>query len=219
MNEFVLEHSVCQSSLGHRVLPTRLISIDSTITSSKISARICQGDSLPIQTPYITLRHCWGNTKFLTTTRTNLSTFELSIPLDSLSRTFQDALFATVKLGFQYIWIDSLCILQDNPEDWKQESRSMHKVYKNSSCTISASGFPDGAEGFLPSKRRIDPVPGNITPRNHVPETECSTTQDDSRGCYHITTGHPWSTLRKGPIFSRAWTLQEQLLVSAFEYT
>jgi hypothetical protein len=219
MNECVLEHSVCQSSIDHRVLPTRLIYVDSTITSSKMLARICRGESLPVQTPYITLSHCWGDTKFLTTTRTNLSSFELSIPVNSLSRTFQDALFATVKLGFQYIWIDSLCILQDDPEDWKQESRSMYRVYKNSSCNISASGFPDGVKGFLPTKRHIDPVPGSVTLRNQVPKPGCSTTQDDSGGCYYVTTKRPWTELRDGPIFSRAWTLQEQLLVSAFEHT
>jgi hypothetical protein len=157
------------------VFPTRLVYVDPTSTSSKVSARIYRGDSLPIQTPCLTLSHCWGDAKLLTTTRTNLSSFESSIPVDSLSRAFQDALFVTTELSFQYIWIDSLCILQDDTEDWKQESRSMHAVYKNAICNISASGFSDGVEGFLSTKRRIDPVPVNVPLSHQFPETKCST--------------------------------------------
>jgi hypothetical protein len=150
----------------------------------------------------------------LSTTRTNLGSFESSLPVESLSRTFQDALFVTVELGFRYIWIDSLCIIQDDAEDWKQESLSMHGVYKYASCNISASGFPNGVEGFLLIKRRTNPVPVNMSLNNQLTEAEGSTAQNDTREGYRLTIDLPWEKLRRSPIFTRAWTLQEQLLVS-----
>jgi hypothetical protein len=145
----------------------------------------------------------------------DLSSFELSIPVNSLSRTFQDALFATVEIGFQYIWIDSLCILQDDAEDWIQESRSMHAIYKNAGCCISASGFSNGLKGFLLPERRIDPVPVNVCLRHQSPGTERSTARNDPKNGYQLMIESPWYEVRLSPIFRRAWTLQEQLLVSA----
>jgi hypothetical protein len=49
--------------------------------------------------------------------------------LDELPRTFQDAIQVTRELGIKYIWIDSLCIIQDDPVGWEQESKRMHGIY------------------------------------------------------------------------------------------
>ncbi|KAF9735728.1 hypothetical protein PMIN06_010116 [Paraphaeosphaeria minitans] len=92
-------------------------------------------------------------------TRANAGAFEVSLPLHELSKTFQDALFATETMGFQYIWIDSLCIIPDDLDDWKHEAQVMHNVYRNCACMVSASAFAHGAEGFILNKRRIDPSP------------------------------------------------------------
>jgi hypothetical protein len=119
-----------------------------------------------------------------------------------------------VNLGFQYIWIDSLCIVQDDPEDWKRESLSMHEVYKNASCNVSASGFPDGAEGFILNERRIDPTPVTVSLGDESPEIGRASPQNPSGDVYLLTHENPWLEIKKGPIFLRAWTLQEQLLVS-----
>lgn len=90
----------------------------------------------------------------------------------------------------------------------------MHAVYKNAICNISASGFSDGVEGFLSTKRRIDPVPVNVPLSHQFPETKCSTAQNNSKKSYCVMNAEPWNELRRSPIFLRAWTLQEQLLVS-----
>jgi len=173
--------------------------------SSKLKANICRGASLPRCTPYLTLSHCWGGEEFLTTTHTNLCAYECSLPIDSLSRTFQDAFLATVKLNFQYIWIDSLCIVQDDPDDWKRESLSMHKIYKHAACNISASGFANGKEGFILSNRRINPSPVAITLGR-------TANQSSSEKSHYLACAFPWEVMREGPVFNRAWTLQEQLL-------
>jgi hypothetical protein len=208
------KHPECQLSTNQRKLPTRLVKVEATTKSSKISAKICHSEGLPKATPYLTLSHCWGSTKFLTTTRANLSSFETALPASSLSRTFQDALFATVNLGFQYIWIDSLCIVQDDPKDWEKEALLMHDVYRNSSCNISASGFSNGAEGFILDERRINPAPMAVSFHRRPSRSKSSACQNATKKAYQMIYGYPWQELHRGVIFRRAWTLQEQFLVS-----
>ena len=215
IKECCLGHSECRVSTDGRKLPTRLISVQPTGTGSKLLAKICHGDTLPIETPYLSLSHCWGDTKFLTTTRANLNSFELSLPVDRLSGTFKDAFFATVNLGFQYIWIDSLCIVQDDPEDWERESSLMREVYRNASCNVSASGFVNGLEGFILNERRIDSTPLLVRLRQQSFIVENSALQYDNEKTCYMTHGYPWDVMKRSPIFLRAWTLQEQLLVGS----
>jgi hypothetical protein len=203
-------HSECQQRVT-RKLPKRLIYVHRNATSSEIEARICQSDKLPQSTQYLSLSHCWGQTTFLTTTRENISEFELSLPVDRLSLTFQDALFTTIALGFEYIWIDSLCIIQNDTDDWNQASKLMGEVYKHASCNITAAGFRDGVEGFMPRQRRHDPTPVVVT----VDWKDAKEAQ--LRGChgntYLFVRRSPWEEITKTPLFERAWVLQEQLLV------
>ena len=189
------------------------MSVQQTGTNFDLEAKLCRGDELPTTTSYLTLSHCWGSTRFLTTTLADLGTFQISLPVDRLSKTFQDALFATVRLGFRYIWIDSLCIVQDDLEDWRRESLLMHKVYKNSSCNISASGFSDGTRGFCPNKRYINPGPVIVSLERQSPKSERSDVEVAPRTEYHLVCAYPWLGIRQSPIFLRAWTMQEQLLV------
>lgn len=67
---------------------------------------------------YTALSHQWGKSQLLTTTSTTLSSRKSQIPWHSLSLTFQDAITLTRLLGVRYLWIDSLCIIQDDPVDW-----------------------------------------------------------------------------------------------------
>jgi hypothetical protein len=65
----------------------------------------------------------------LTTTKVTLASWQHSIPWDRLSKTFRDAILVTRELGLQYLWIDSLCIIQDDANDWAIESAKMANVY------------------------------------------------------------------------------------------
>ncbi|KAJ4253945.1 hypothetical protein NW762_010344 [Fusarium torreyae] len=66
------------------------------------------------------------------TTSSNLEAYTASLPID-LPKTFVDAIQVARALGIPYIWIDSLCIVQDSPEDWKHEASRMAQVYANAS--------------------------------------------------------------------------------------
>jgi len=84
------------------------------------------------------------------------------IPFGTLSCLFQDAVTVTRKIGIRYLWIDSLCIIQNSRQDWEQESAVMGKVYECAEVTISAVKSEDGASGFLGlDKQHVVPIPYN----------------------------------------------------------
>lgn len=86
--------------------------------------------------PYATLSHCWGKTRTLRLLKSNLLEMIRGISPAELPRTFQDAVTCARHLGFQYLWVDSLCIIQDSHEDWLEQSSEMSNVYSYSSCNI-----------------------------------------------------------------------------------
>lgn len=72
------------------------------------------------------------------------------IPWELLPTTFRDAIQVTKGLGIRYLWIDSLCIIQDDDVDWKEESSKMASIYQNSFLTICATAAPDDEAGLWP---------------------------------------------------------------------
>lgn len=86
---------------------------------------------------YAALSHRWGRPgTTVCTTTANLDNRLEAISEAELSQLFQDAISTTRRLGLQYLWIDSLCILQDSHEDWERESVLMGDVYGNADITI-----------------------------------------------------------------------------------
>ncbi|KAJ4369344.1 hypothetical protein N0V86_009175 [Didymella sp. IMI 355093] len=83
----------------------------------------------------------------VTTTAKDLTKRLKRIPFADLSKTFQDAVQITRELGQRYLWIDSLCIIQDDRSDWAKEAALMAEVYGNSLCTLAALSSRDGTEG------------------------------------------------------------------------
>lgn len=78
--------------------------------------------------------------------------FQEEIPWNSLCQTFRDACFAAHRMGLRYIWIDSLCIIQDSKSDWEIESSLMSTVYGNSTLNLAASMAQDGNMGLFSSR-------------------------------------------------------------------
>lgn len=124
-------------------LPTRLIFVGKEAHGQLVPRLVLPEMSEPkVKFNYLTLSHSWAMTgKSIMLTITSLERFLTEgIPLEDLSPTFRDAITITRELGFQYIWIDSLCIIQDSNEDWEKEALTMSDVYGHSSCNISAFG-------------------------------------------------------------------------------
>jgi hypothetical protein len=123
---------------GH---PTRLIYLKGD------ELRISLSSELGEYAQYAALSLCWGRHKFTTLMRNKLEKFRVRIPLEELTKTFKDAIHTTRFLGLHYLWIDSLCVLQDDPDDWMRESFSMSGVYGAATINIAASDAVDGSVG------------------------------------------------------------------------
>lgn len=89
-----------------------------------------------------------GEVDFINLTKDTITRFEDGIQLDELPKTFQHAMDFACRLGVRYIWIDSLCILQDSQRDWLYQSAQMDQVYNNSLCNISATAASNSSKGL-----------------------------------------------------------------------
>ncbi|KAE9365557.1 HET-domain-containing protein [Stipitochalara longipes BDJ] len=99
--------------------------------------------------PYIALSHCWGQTPIVRTTKATLVRRKQGIDISLLPPVFRDAIIIARRLGVRYLWIDSLCIIQDDPLDWQTESARMSTIYQNSLLTISAGLSGRGGGCFI----------------------------------------------------------------------
>lgn len=134
--------------------PTRLLDLGPPPGTPKHGGLRLVTPSTTVRGSYVTLSHRWGDTKRLKLTAATLHAQTERIAFESLPRTFQDAVMVSRCLGFRYLWIDALCIVQDDEQDWLQEAAKMASVYRNSSCTISAHAAHDDDEGFLHTRQR-----------------------------------------------------------------
>lgn len=87
-----------------------------------------------------------------------LPVYEKQIPFEVLSRTFADAISGSRRLGIEYIWINSLCIIQDDPADWAVEAAELSSVYSGASITIAAMASADGTGGCFKQRESGEEV-------------------------------------------------------------
>jgi hypothetical protein len=179
--------------------PTRLIDVSQPSLRLVITASLKQEERLP----YIALSHCWGGNRCFMTRRDTISERQRGFAMEALPTTFQDAVSLTRSLKIRYLWIDSLCIIQDDRQDWRIESSRMCDMYSNAYLTIAATLASDDSQGFLrhrPSKLAcIDLIyPDQETIRLFLQP-------DKANNGYY-------SDSCDGPLHLRAWTLQERLL-------
>ncbi|CZR63800.1 uncharacterized protein PAC_13697 [Phialocephala subalpina] len=196
-------HPACAKRFMERRLPTRLISLGDTGKDTKI--KIVPSQLLSNDIEYVTLSHCWGRKSFTTLTKDNYPDFLSQIPATALSKTFRDAIHATRKLGFKYLWIDSLCIFQGDERDWQHEAALMVYVYSNSALNLAAADAPDGETGLF-FKRDTTRT---LALRVSLPETSGSVTSS-VWNC--TTTNLTWELMTNCVLDRRAWTYQERFL-------
>ena len=125
---------------------------------------------------YAILSLCWDPPTRggrLLTTKVNLNDSLKCIPFDTLSKTFQDAIALTRAIGIQYLWMDTLYIVQDDVNDWIGEVAKMGDYYERAHLTIAAAAASNPSEGcFIPRPTLPDPVElPHITEMVSMPET------------------------------------------------
>lgn len=137
-------HPQCHPATRSSALPTRVIDIGN-LPDDTPTLYISQGE----EAPYAALSHCWGGHVPLRTTTDTLEAHREGLPADRMPRNFQDAIRVARIAGLRYLWIDSLCIIQDDPKDWTAEAERMASIYRNSTLTISALDSEAPDVGFL----------------------------------------------------------------------
>ncbi|EFQ32426.1 heterokaryon incompatibility protein [Colletotrichum graminicola] len=148
---FCTDNSLLISDLeGKGLVATRLLFFSLRPASDETDiARLQLSESLSPDTRYVALSHRWGAHETCCTTLGNLKDMiETGIRVSKLPATFRDAVYVGRGLGLSYIWIDSLCIVQDDKEDWKNEAQRMAIIYDNATCTIAANDGLDSDSGL-----------------------------------------------------------------------
>lgn len=214
LNSCLHSHKACQkyqTEMASRIngnWPSRILEVDAKTKTIRLVRFNPAAHSR-----YVALSYCWGDQKGqLTSNKSTLPRLVAGISVAKLPGTLRDAVTVTTELGLKYIWIDSICIIQDDPNDWKQEAGKMSTVYAQSLVTIIASSANSCSEGFLAQKR----VPSTEVARVRVQDREA---EIQARVIYD------WGHHRGGPqadentrlrwmdpVDSRAWTLQERVL-------
>ncbi|KAH7303209.1 heterokaryon incompatibility protein-domain-containing protein [Stachybotrys elegans] len=200
LEECIKEHPSCGEfpESGCEARPSRLIHVD--YFNDEYRLQLVATDTMKDTPPYVALSYCWGADQPVVCTSMTVAQFYRSIDYNILPATIQDAITVCMKLGYQYLWVDALCILQDSEADKISEISKMPTIYGLASITIVASRASAAIDGFL-------------SPR--VPDVQ-------SRAAFTLpfkssvgTTGEislidlqiDWE-----PIESRAWTFQEKIL-------
>ena len=203
LQDCVANHEICRERVGtiDKWLPTRLL--DTGAPADPVSLRLVVGENLAgTGAKYLALSHCWGKSVILSLKTSNIEAFEEEIPFSSLPRTFQHATVAARSLGYRYLWIDSLCILQDSSEDWQYESSFMGDVYSQCDCVIAATGSKDGSGGLFRIRE-----PKFIEP--FILRAKWSFYEED----YTCVNADVWTRgVAEAPLNQRGWVVQERML-------
>ena len=194
-------HAYCRADTEKcKKLPARLIEI--SFTNQTPTLRIIEtSGQLPEKREYVTLSYCWGNSQFPTLQSKNEQQLKNGFTCETLPKVFQDAIHIAGWFRITYLWIDSLCILQDSHDDWISESCKMRDIYKDSFLTIAATGATNPYKGCF-----RDRSPSLVEPIKFCVSKETSEYRT-------IFDRKEWkNAIYNSPLSKRAWTLQERLL-------
>ncbi|KAI1442724.1 HET-domain-containing protein [Annulohypoxylon stygium] len=198
------EHTLCNRR-DTAYIPSRLVKL---CTTAEPTFCIVDRDKVQLNSQYLALSYCWGTDVGKLPpklTRPTLERFSKEQPCYVLPKTFRDAIEVARRLGICYLWIDSLCILQDSEEDWIRESTSMRDVYSNAFLTIAALGAKHSDGGLFFSR---DPTKLNPTILYLVINDAGIT-----RPFVFYGERYTWNnSFREQPLLKRGWVVQERVL-------
>ena len=196
VNNCIEKHERCAKELTP--LPSRVLEVEGT--GNTIRLIDCPAD---MRGKYISLSHCWGSSETLTTTEESYEARTKEIPLSQLPKTFFDVVIIARYLGIRYVWIDSLCIMQENIEDWARESGRMRAIYSNAYIVIAANHARSDSEGCF-HERPARPETKVDLPELGEVHTQLLYPRDE-----YISSGMDFEA---EPLSRRGWALQERVL-------
>jgi hypothetical protein len=181
-------------------LPTRLIKVGSKGSDTVQLYETQPTDSLN----YVALSHPWGNKPpYFCTFRRTVEEYKKGIKVNALTQTFKDAIETTRELNLQYLWIDSICIIQRDETDegdFEQEANHMENVFSSAYCVLAASSAHGQSDGFLNERKGSNRDFVTLKGQDQAPFWVCRFIDDFNQ---HVL---------EGPLNKRGWVLQERVL-------
>lgn len=230
LSECTRNHTECAAVTKEPKLPARVIDLGSVQESKPPRLLVTNGQT----GAYLALSHCWGQESIFLTRWSNIEQLKEKIPVKKLPRTFIDAFMVARILRIRYIWIDSLCIIQDDPDDWEKEAQKMGLIYESSQCTIAATSSSSSSISFLNYQgkdfgtlglsQREQMYRGLSRSKQMYPQDYSGSLflpllydkTDRAKGTFYITQprqrADPLLYISKAPLNKRGWVLQERLL-------
>lgn len=193
-------HPQCNERRSDEI-PARLLEL----SPDGPKCRLRNVSEMPSNPRYATLSHCWGNIEVFRLVMTNFELLCHDVPISKLCKTFRDGITATLALGLNYLWIDSLCIIQDDEEDWARESIRMSAVYGNAVANLAATDSVDGNGGLFFERDIL---------------RSTSPTFQTAKGRLYGVTEHVKfiKSMVSSPLAQRAWAFQERFLARRAVY-
>ena len=186
------------------MLPSRLIEVSPPASLNRPRLHIPTNEE---KGKYVALSYCWSSNPFVGLRKSNLDAMLDRIDPLTLPRTIADAIAVTKAISIPYLWIDTLCIIQDCPEDMKKEIANMADVYETSLLTLVAASSASVTDGFLQNRSTFSGWTYTIPFRLAENSFGTMSFGDLYDREYDESTE---------PINTRAWTLQEPLLASRY---
>ncbi|KAK1779546.1 heterokaryon incompatibility protein-domain-containing protein [Copromyces sp. CBS 386.78] len=217
-------HIACQQN--PLTLPKRLIDITGDLRLIEPEPHVGGGKLVR----YATLSHCWGSkeaaSSLAKTLSTNIQQHLTAMSRDQLPQLFRDAIDVARALECEYIWIDSLCIIQDSQEDWKDQSVLMSEVYSNAYLNIAASALPNSSGTLFQDRVYYFGNKDNPSNKNKLPIDTCTQWVPNDRGVQcpvtvrysmdrahrHLCGDADLAHGKEEPLLDRAWVFQERIL-------
>jgi hypothetical protein len=169
--------------------------------------------------PYVALSYRWGALEAVwQTTTQNLDSRQVQFSINDLPKTLSDTVKVTRDLGFRWLWIDSLCIVQNDRDDWAREAVKMASIYQNAIVTIAADSSQDAKAGLHNDK--------SVSMLDRDKSSEICNTLSTGKKSSIIIFGYQKTRvdssvtkirdmgdlLSHGSLRDRGWTMQERIL-------
>lgn len=205
---------MCGTS-GPGYVPSLLIHIEPSKTGPKDGPYfklVTRSEALEMQPKpqYVALSYRWGQAENLTTTKETLATFRSRIDATIIPRTILEALSVASHLGYAFLWVDALCIVQNENEAIKaKEIASMDEVYGHAAFTISAAVAESVHESFF--HRSPNAISG-FQLKLQTPDRQTCPVVLMDEDIFQLSFLKGWSEDLIDPVDTRAWTLQESML-------
>jgi hypothetical protein len=203
LQKCILEHPSCQTaSDGEAYMPTRVLDIgtgdDASLdVSLRAPVKLVETARIVSGRLYVCLSHRWGSPgENIVTEKATYEDRKGGMAFCDLGTVYQDTVHILRRMGIRYVWIDSLCIMQDVAEDWLLESKAMAKIYSHAHFTLSrqcdaTKSLTEHNSPYLVTESSVLPA---VYARAKIP---------------HIWA---WDEDQYFPLLSRGWIYQERLL-------